>query len=91
MTDLRRVRGTQPEQPNHIEINKDTVYERTNIVRVDDDPQEGVEGDGFHGWEYDEVTYGVEEYANIVMGRAFDGDIEAALVALSEFNAANNA
>lgn len=88
MTDLKRVRGTQPERPKHIEVNVDTVYERTNIVRIDEEAQ-GDERDGFHGWEYDEVTYGVEEYANIVMGRAIDGNIEGALEALSEFNDAN--
>ena len=39
--------------PN-IEVNKDTVYVRTNVVKIDTED--------FTGWEYDEIQYGKDEY-----------------------------
>ena len=48
-----RVRGTQ-KAVKPVEVNVDTVYVRTNIVRVTDE--------NFEGWEYDEETYTIKEY-----------------------------
>ena len=39
--------------PN-IEVNKDTVYIRSNIVQINTDE--------FEGWEYDEIQYDLREY-----------------------------
>lgn len=38
----------------NIEVNKDTVYIRSNIVKVDTEE--------FRGWEYDEMQYDSKEY-----------------------------
>ena len=48
-----KIRGTMNTVPN-IEVNKDTVYIRTNIVQINTED--------FKGFEYDEVQYNVEEY-----------------------------
>lgn len=47
------VRGTMKSVPN-IEVNKDTVYIRSNIKEINED--------NFKGFEYDEIQYGVKEY-----------------------------
>lgn len=54
------VRGTQEQKPLELEFGKTTVYERKNIRRVDEPDTE--EGRGFHGWEYDETQYTIEEW-----------------------------
>jgi hypothetical protein len=48
-----KVRGTMVTVPN-IEVNKDTVYIRSNITQV--------EMGEFLGWEYDEIQYDSREY-----------------------------
>jgi len=48
-----KIRGTMNTVPN-IEVNKDTVYIRTNIVQINTED--------FKGFEYDEVQYNVKEY-----------------------------
>ena len=48
-----KVRGTMLTVPN-IEVNKDTVYIRSNIKQITDED--------FTGWEYDEVQYDSREY-----------------------------
>lgn len=48
-----RIRGTMNTVAN-VEVNKDTVYIRSNIVEVNEED--------FKGWEYDEVQYEVKEY-----------------------------
>jgi len=50
------VRGTMSKVPN-IEVNKDTVYIRNNIKKI--------ENDNFVGWEYDEVQYEIKEYTEL--------------------------
>lgn len=50
---FKGVRGTQEQVPV-IEVNKDTVYVRTNIERIEEDE--------FKGWQYDEVQYSLQEY-----------------------------
>lgn len=37
-----------------VEVNKDTVYIRTNIEKVEEEE--------FEGWEYDEVQYPIQQY-----------------------------
>ena len=41
-----------------LEVNVDTVYVRSNIIRVDNEQ--------FTGWEYDEIQYGVKEYIVLI-------------------------
>lgn len=48
-----KVKGTMGIVTN-IEVNKDTVYIRSNIVKVDTEE--------FRGWEYDEMQYDSKEY-----------------------------
>lgn len=48
-----KVRGTMFTVPN-VEVNKDTVYIRSNIEEINDED--------FKGWEYDEVQYDMKEY-----------------------------
>lgn len=44
-----------------IEVLQDKVYIRKNIVRVDEEGEEG-----FHGWEYDEIIVPLEEYLSTI-------------------------
>lgn len=53
MKEYKNVRGSQEYVPN-IEANIDTVYIRSDIVRVEE-----IE---FSGWEYNEVQYPLREY-----------------------------
>lgn len=48
-----KIRGTMKEVPN-TEVNKDTVYIRSNIKKVNEEE--------FKGWEYDEIQYNLKEY-----------------------------
>lgn len=48
-----KVQGTQ-EIVKEIEVNVDTVYVRSNIIRV--------ETEDFNGWEYDEEQYDKDEF-----------------------------
>lgn len=61
MVEYKNVQGTQKEVPI-LEIDKDTVYVRSNIHRTI------VEMDEDYGpievWEYDEQQYGMGEYLN---------------------------
>lgn len=50
---FNKVRGSAEVIPN-VEVNKDTVYIRSNILAVNED--------NFKGWEYDEVQYEIKEY-----------------------------
>lgn len=55
-----------------IEVNVDTVYIRSNIVRVDTED--------FTGWQYDEVQYNKDEY---VENLASTSDISGLAMILS--------
>lgn len=46
-------RGTMKNVPS-IEVNKDTVYIRSNIIAVNEEE--------FKGWQYDEIQYEIKEY-----------------------------
>lgn len=48
------VRGTQSERPEEIDFQKDTVYVRKNVHRVEEE--------NFSGWEYEEEQMTYEEY-----------------------------
>lgn len=56
MKEIKQVRGTMTEV-SLFEVSVDTVYIRTNVKRIEEDADEG-----FHGWEYDEVQYTLQEY-----------------------------
>ena len=47
------VRGTMETVPE-IEVSVDTVYIRTNVIRIEEDK--------FTGWEYDEVQISKDDY-----------------------------
>lgn len=51
---MRIVRGTQTEQPSELDFQKDTVYIRKNVHRVEEE--------NFSGWEYEEEQMTYEEY-----------------------------
>lgn len=50
---FQKVRSTAKQVP-YVEVNKDTVYVRNDIERVEEVD--------FSGWEYNEVQYGLQEY-----------------------------
>lgn len=52
------VRGTQHVKPLELEIGKDTVYVRKNILAINEED--------FVGWEYDEVQYSKDEYIKLI-------------------------
>lgn len=54
---MAKVRGTMKEVPE-IEVNIDTVYIRSNIIKVEEDD--------FEGWEYDEVQYDKDEFIELI-------------------------
>jgi len=70
MLEILKVRGSQETKPSTVDIisSASTVYVRENIVRIDEDGDQG-----FHGWEYDEKQYGVDEYANMVLRDELSG------------------
>lgn len=47
------VRGTMSSVPN-IEVNRDTVYIRSNIKEINEE--------NFKGWQYDEIQYNKNDY-----------------------------
>ena len=47
------IRGSQKQVPQ-VEVNKDTVYVRSNIERIEEED--------FRGWQYDEVQYNKDKY-----------------------------
>lgn len=51
------VRSTAERIPS-IEVNVDTVYIRTNIVKIDEED--------FEGWQYDEVQYQKDRYIELI-------------------------
>ena len=55
-----KVRGTMIEV-KPIEVLQNKVYIHKNIVRVDEDGEEG-----FHGWEYDKTVLPVEQYLSVI-------------------------
>lgn len=55
-----KVRGTQ-EFVKPLEQDDFRVYIRTNIIRIDEDVE-----DGFHGWEYDEIEMTIAEYQELI-------------------------
>ena len=57
MQQFSKVRGTMATVIS-LEVNVDTVYVRSNIIRVDNEQ--------FTGWEYDEIQYGVKEYITLI-------------------------
>lgn len=57
-----RVRGTQ-EVVKPLEQDDYRVYIRTNIIRIDEEGE-----DGFHGWEYDEIDMTISDYQQLIAG-----------------------
>ena len=54
---FNKVRGTMEVVPN-VEVNRDTVYIRSNIIRIDTED--------FKGFEYDEIQYKKDEYTELL-------------------------
>ena len=57
MKEYKKVYGTMETVPT-IEINVDTVYLRSNIIKI--------ENEDFDCWEYDEIQYTTGEYIQIM-------------------------
>lgn len=73
-----RVRGSMETVPE-IEVNIDTVYVRTNVVKVDTAD--------FNGWEYDEMQYGIREYIqNINILGQVNTELELTVLELGQQN-----
>lgn len=53
MKEYNKIRGTMKSVSN-VEVNKDTVYIRSNIIEINEED--------FKGFEYDEVQYDMKEY-----------------------------
>ena len=68
----QNVRGSQKQVPQ-VEVNKDTVYIRSNI--------EHIEEEDFTGWEYDEVQYPLQEYIETLANEE-DAGILALMVSM---------
>lgn len=51
------VRGTMQYVPS-VEVNKDTVYIRSNIENIDEEE--------FEGWQYDEIQYSKDKYIELL-------------------------
>ena len=54
---FNKVRGTMEVVPK-VEVNRDTVYIRSNIIRIDTED--------FKGFEYDEIQYKKDEYTELL-------------------------
>ena len=54
---FNKVRGTMEVVPN-VEVNRDTVYVRSNIIAIDTED--------FKGWQYDEMQYKKDEYTELL-------------------------
>ena len=54
---FNNVKGTMKVVPN-VEVNKDTVYVRNNIIAIDTED--------FKGWQYDELQYKKDEYTKLL-------------------------
>lgn len=65
------VRGTMNTVPE-VEINFNTVYVRTNIVRIEEDE--------FNGWQYDETEYTQSEYIDVLEVTLKNANNEIALL-----------
>ena len=61
---FNKVRGTMEVVPN-AEVNRDTVYIRSNIIRIDTED--------FKGFEYDEIQYKKDEYTELLQKQIDDG------------------
>lgn len=57
---MATVRGSQETKPLELKFGKDTVYERSNIRRIEEAETE--ETPGFSGWEYEETQYTYPEW-----------------------------
>ena len=60
---FNRVRGTMEVVPN-VEVNRDTVYVRSNIIAIDTED--------FKGWQYDEMQYKKDEYTELLQKQIDD-------------------
>jgi len=57
MKEYKKNQGTMETVPS-LEINVDTVYLRSNVIRV--------ENEEFDYWEYDEIQYTTKEYIELL-------------------------
>ena len=69
---INNVQGSQKTIPP-IEVNVDTVYVRTNVVRI--------ETEDFTGWQYDEVQYPIREYME-TLTREQDSGVLALIISM---------
>jgi hypothetical protein len=79
------VRGTQAEKPLALEFQKDTVYERKNIKKVEPAEDNEIEASPHqHGtmWEYEETQYTYPEY--VQKQQTDSGSVKLAIAELAE-------
>ena len=60
---FNKVKGTMEVVPN-VEVNRDTVYVRSNIIAMDTED--------FKGWQYDEIQYKKDEYTEFLQTQIDD-------------------
>ena len=72
-----RVRGTQETRPTAVDTTSSPscVYYRTDIVRIDEDGEQG-----FHGWEYNEEIVTHNEHLAREIKKTQDAVLELAEV-----------
>lgn len=75
MKQLKNVQGTMQEV-KEVEFNVDTVYVRTNVVRI--------ENQNFKGWEYDEIQYTYQEWADVQQNKISNLEKDNADLLLSD-------
>lgn len=83
MTDYEKVKGTQTEKPQEIDVDssKDTVYERKDITWVDTNPGDD---DNFQPhWEYMERTYTKDEWIALNLKTSVE-NINALMMGLTD-------
>lgn len=79
MKEILNVRGSQINKPLKLEVNKDTVYLRTNIQRIEEED--------FVGWQYDEVQYDLKEYIELIGNE--NEELNKSVDLLEDFSVAN--
>lgn len=75
MREIKNVQGTMQEV-KEVEFNVDTVYVRTNVVRI--------ETEEFKYWQYDEIQYTYQEWADVQQNKISNLEKDNADLLLSD-------
>lgn len=74
-----KVRGTQTQKPQKLEVGVDTVYIRTNVTRI--------ETEEFIGWEYNEIQLSKNAFIEEVANKSNQLEMSATLTNMEVFGA----